>query len=106
EFYLNPDNLYLGAGGLVGVEAATGGYDVGHVSVTGELVRMPMVKRRVKEDEVVKKIHRKATTADVEKWKMAKDPEWETMHKSRTLALQLTLSMKLSDVDYQGDKTK
>ncbi len=106
EFYLNNDNIYLEAGELVVVEAATGGYDVGHVSITGELVRMQMVKRRVKEEDVVKKIYRKATVADVEKWKAAKDLEWETMHKSRTLALQLNLSMKLSDVDYQGDKTK
>ena len=106
EFYLNNDNIYLEAGELVVVEAATGGYDVGHVSVTGELVRMQMVKRRVKEEDVVKKIYRKATVADVEKWKIAKELEWETMHKSRKLALELNLSMKLSDVDYQGDKTK
>ncbi len=106
EFYLNHDNIYLEAGELVVVEAATGGYDVGHVSITGELVRMQMVKRRVKEEDVVKKIYRKATIADVERWKIAKDLEWETMHKSRTLALELNLSMKLSDVDYQGDKTK
>jgi cell fate regulator YaaT (PSP1 superfamily) len=106
EFYLNQDNIYLEAGELVVVEATTGGYDVGHVSITGELVRMQMVKRRVKEEEVTKKIYRRATVADVEKWKMAKDMEWETMHKSRKLALELNLSMKLSDVDYQGDKTK
>jgi cell fate regulator YaaT (PSP1 superfamily) len=106
EFFLNPDNIYLEAGELVVVEAATGGYDVGHVSITGELVRMQMVKRRVKEEDVAKKIYRKATVADVEKWKAAKELEWETMHKSRTLALELNLSMKLSDVDYQGDKTK
>src|SRR5476649_759297 len=106
EFYFNHDNIYLEAGELVVVEAATGGYDVGHVSITGELVRMQMVKRRVKEEDVIKKIYRKATVADVEKWKMAKDLEWETMHKSRKLALELNLSMKLSDVDYQGDKTK
>ena len=106
EFFLNSDNIYLEAGELVVVEAATGGYDVGHVSVTGELVRMQMVKRRVKEEDVAKKIYRKATVADVDKWKAAKDLEWETMHKSRTLALELNLSMKLSDVDYQGDKTK
>jgi cell fate regulator YaaT (PSP1 superfamily) len=106
EFYLNTDNIYLEAGELVVVETATGGYDVGHVSITGELVRMQMVKRRVKEADVTKKIYRKATVADVEKWKAAKDLEWETMHKSRKLALELNLSMKLSDVDYQGDKTK
>ncbi|WP_183568668.1 PSP1 domain-containing protein [Mucilaginibacter sp. SP1R1] len=106
EFFLNNDNIYLEAGELVAVEAATGGYDIGHVSLTGELVRMQMVKRHVKEADVVKKIYRKATVADVDKWKAAKDMEWETMHKSRKLALELNLSMKLSDVDYQGDKTK
>jgi cell fate regulator YaaT (PSP1 superfamily) len=106
EFYLNNDNIYLEAGELVVVETTTGGYDVGHVSITGELVRMQMVKRRVKEEDVAKKIYRKATVNDVEKWKIAKDLEWETMHKARTLALELNLSMKLSDVDYQGDKTK
>jgi len=106
EFYLNSDNIYLESGELVVVETATGGYDVGHVSLTGELVRLQMTKRRVKEADVAKKIYRKATIADVEKWKAAKDMEWETMHKSRKLALELNLSMKLSDVDYQGDKTK
>lgn len=106
EFYLNNDNIYLEAGELVAVETTTGGYDVGHVSITGELVRMQMVKRRVRETDVAKKIYRKATPADVDKWKMAKDLEWETMHRSRKLALELNLSMKLSDVDYQGDKTK
>lgn len=106
EFFLNNDNIYLEAGELVAVEATTGGYDIGHVSITGELVRMQMTKRHVKEADVVKKIYRKATVADVDKWKAAKDMEWETMHKSRKLALDLNLSMKLSDVDYQGDKTK
>jgi cell fate regulator YaaT (PSP1 superfamily) len=106
EFYLNQENIYLEAGELVAVEATTGGYDVGHVSLTGELVRMQMVKRRVKEEDVIKKIYRKATVADVEQWKMAQDLDWETMHKSRKLALGLILSMKLSDVDYQGDNTK
>jgi cell fate regulator YaaT (PSP1 superfamily) len=106
EFYHNNDNIYLEAGDLVAVETTTGGYDIGHVSITGELVRMQMTKRHVKEADVVKKIYRRATPADVDKWKLAKDMEWETMHKSRTLALDLNLSMKISDVDYQGDKTK
>ncbi|WP_345949828.1 regulatory iron-sulfur-containing complex subunit RicT [Mucilaginibacter sp. PAMB04274] len=106
DFYLNADNIYLEAGELVAVETATGGYDIGHVSLTGELVRMQMVKRHVKEADVTKKIYRRATPADVDKWKLAKEMEWETMHKARKLALDLNLSMKISDVDYQGDKTK
>jgi cell fate regulator YaaT (PSP1 superfamily) len=106
EFFVNIDNLYLEAGELVAVETTTGGFDIGHVSMTGELVRMQMVKRHVNEADVAKKIYRKATPADVDKWKIAKDMEWETMHKARTLAIELGLSMKISDVDYQGDKTK
>jgi cell fate regulator YaaT (PSP1 superfamily) len=106
DFFVNTDNIYLEAGELVVVETTTGGFDVGHVSVTGELVRMQMVKRHVNEADVTKKIYRRASPADVDKWKAAKELEWETMHKTRKLALELGLSMKISDVDYQGDKTK
>jgi cell fate regulator YaaT (PSP1 superfamily) len=106
DFFINSENIYLEAGELVVVETATGGFDVGHVSVTGELVRMQMVKHRVNEGDVTKKIYRRASPADVDKWKADKELEWETMHKTRKLALELGLSMKISDVDYQGDKTK
>ena len=106
EFFLNHDNIYLEIGELVAVEGPTGGFDVGHVSLTGELVRVQMKRRKTPMDQVVKKIYRKATEADVEKWNAAKEMEWETMHKARKLALDLRLSMKISDVDYQADKTK
>lgn len=106
DFYINHENLYLENGELVVTETATGGYDVGHISLTGELVRMQIKKKHMRLDDVAKKIIRRATPADVDKWKAAKDLEWETMHKARTLAIALGLSMKLSDVDYQGDKTK
>ncbi|MBC7914558.1 MAG: hypothetical protein H7Y07_10605 [Pyrinomonadaceae bacterium] len=106
DFYINHENLYLENGELVVTETATGGYDVGHISLTGELVRMQIKKKHMRLDDITKKIHRKASPADVDKWKAAKDLEWETMHKARTLAIALGLSMKLSDVDYQGDKTK
>jgi cell fate regulator YaaT (PSP1 superfamily) len=106
DFYINHENLYIETGELVAVETATGGYDIGHVSVTGELVRMQIKKKHLKQEDITKKIYRKATPSDVEKWKAAKDLEWETMHRARKLAIELGLSMKLSDVDYQGDKTK
>ena len=106
EFFLNNDNIYLEIGELVAVEGPTGGFDVGHVSLTGELVRVQMKRRKTALDQVTKKIYRKATEADVEKWNAAKEMEWETMHKARKLALDLRLSMKISDVDYQADKTK
>ena len=106
EFFLNNDNIYLEIGEIVAVEGPTGGYDIGHVSLTGELVRTQMKRRKTPLDQVTRKIYRKASDADVEKWKLAKDMEWETMHKARTFALELGLSMKISDVDFQGDKTK
>jgi cell fate regulator YaaT (PSP1 superfamily) len=106
EFFINQDNLYLEMGELVAVESSTGGYDLGHVSLTGELVRLQLKKNKVNQDLVVKKVYRKATHADFDKWQLAKDLEWETMHQARTFALELGLSMKISDVDFQGDKTK
>ncbi len=106
EFFVNSDDIYLEIGELIAVEGATGGYDIGHVSLTGELVRTQLKRRKTPIDQVTRKVYRKATEADVEKWKIAKGLEWETMHKARTLALDLKLSMKISDVDYQGDRTK
>lgn len=106
DFYINHENLYLEMGEPVAVETATGGYDVGFVSLTGELVRLQLKKNKVDPAKVERKIFRKATSNDMDKYQAAKDLEWETMHRARKLALDLGLSMKLSDVDYQGDKTK
>src|SRR5690606_20665114 len=106
EFFINVDNLYMEMGEMVVVESSTSGYDVGHVSLMGELVRMQLKKSNTREESVLKKVYRKPTPSDVEKYELAKSLEWETMHKARTLALELGLSMKISDVDYQGDKSK
>lgn len=106
DFFINTDNIYLEMGEMVAVEPSTGGYDIGHVSLTGELVRLQLKKNNINPESVEKKIYRKANDADVAKFNAAKDLEWETMHKARKLALDLGLSMKISDVDYQGDKTK
>lgn len=106
DFYVNSDNLYLEMGEMVAVEPSTGGYDIGHVSLTGELVRLQLKKNNIGPETVTKKIYRKANENDIAKYNAAKELEWETMHKARKLALDLGLSMKISDVDYQGDKTK
>ncbi len=106
EFYLNLQNIDLKNGELVVVEGNMAGHDVGYVSLTGELVRMQLKKKNVRTEDVVKKIYRRATPADVTKWKLAKEMELDTMYKTRVIAKELGLSMKLTDVDYQGDKTK
>jgi hypothetical protein len=106
EFYLNHQNIYFKNGELAVVEGTLGGYDVGHVSLTGELVRIQLRKKNVRTEEVVKKIYRIANPADVAKWKLAKELELEALHKARVLAKELGISMKLTDVDYQGDTSK
>jgi cell fate regulator YaaT (PSP1 superfamily) len=77
------------------------------VSLSGELVRMQMKKKNIAVNHPeLKKVYRKAKQTDIDKWQAAKDLEVPTMYKARTLALKLKLQMKISDVEYQGDKTK
>ena len=106
EFFKNPENIDLKIGDMVAVEGSSG-HDIGTVSLKGELVRFQMTKYRVREtDEAVKVIYRIAKATDVEKWESAKDAEKATMLRARAIAQQLKLSMKISDVEYQGDKKK
>lgn len=106
EFYRNVNKLSLQVGDVVAVEASPG-HDMGTVSLVGELVKLQVKKQSFDANsETVKKIYRKAKQADIDKWKEAQNLEVETMYKSRTLANQLKLKMKISDVEYQGDKTK
>ncbi|TXD50240.1 MULTISPECIES: regulatory iron-sulfur-containing complex subunit RicT [unclassified Polaribacter] len=106
EFYSNPKRNALKNGELVVVAGNKGGYDVGHVSLTGELVRMQLKKKNVLAKHIFKKIYRRANAADATKWRLAKDFELDALQKARVLAKGLGLSMKLTDVDCQGDGTK
>lgn len=106
EFFRNSDAIPLAAGDSVAVETASG-HDIGIVSVTGELVKLQMKKKNVKPgSEEIKKIYRKARPADIDRWKEAIALEPATMKKARELAILLKLEMKISDVEYQGDKSK
>lgn len=106
DFFKNANALALNVGDVVAVEASPG-HDIGVVSLTGELVRLQMKKKGVNFDsEETKKIYRKAKQQDIDKWREAQSLEVATMYKARTIALQLGLQMKLSDVEYQGDKSK
>lgn len=105
EYFNNVHNFSLNVGDVVAVEAAQG-HDIGVVSLTGELVKLQLKKKNISEGEEFKKIYRKAKDTDIEKWKEAQSLEVSSMYKARTIALRLGLQMKLSDVEYQGDKTK
>lgn len=105
-FYRNAKNLSLQVGDVVAVEASPG-YDIGVVSIVGELARIQVKKKapNLKAGEV-KKILRIANQDDINKWVEARSLESEVMYQSRTLAVNLGLEMKISDVEYQGDLTK
>lgn len=106
EFFRNVNNLQLNVGDVVAVEASPG-HDIGIVSISGELVRIQMKKQNVDPaSEQIKKVYRKAKQTDIEKWQEAQNLEYNTMHRARTIAVKLGLQMKISDVEYQGDKTK
>lgn len=105
-FFSNPSKLNLQAGDIVAVEAALG-HDIGVISLSGELVKEQIrVKRIDLERNPLKKVYRKAKPHDIEKWQQAIALEHETMIKSRKIAADLKLNMKIGDVEYQGDKTK
>jgi cell fate regulator YaaT (PSP1 superfamily) len=105
-FYRNVNDLRLEVGDVVAVEASPG-HDIGYVSMTGFLVSRQLRKLKIPPviDEM-KKVYRKARSADLQKWEEAKKLEVTTMLRSRKIAENLGLAMKIGDVEYQGDKTK
>ena len=106
EFFRNTNSLNINVGDVIAVESNSG-HDIGTVSLTGELVKLQLKKHNVNFDsEEIKKIYRKAKQVDIEKWREAQSLEINTMYRARTIALNLGLQMKLSDVEYQGDKSK
>jgi cell fate regulator YaaT (PSP1 superfamily) len=106
DFFRNAANLKLNPGDIVAVEANPG-HDIGIVTITGDLVLEQMKKHRVTLiNGDIRKIYRKAKPADIDKWKEAMALEHETMIRSRQIANDLRLNMKIGDVEYQGDKTK
>ena len=82
------------------------GHDVGVVSLTGELVKSQLKLRKIKDDHELKRIARKATTEDLALWHEARQREDATMKESRAIIKRLNISMKLTDVEYQGDNTR
>jgi cell fate regulator YaaT (PSP1 superfamily) len=104
-FYRNAEGLELQIGDVVAVEASPG-HDIGVVSLTGELVKMQMQRKGVKDNLEIKKIYRKARQEDIEKWQAARGLEKETLTRAREIVGEVGLDMKLSDIEFQGDKTK
>ena len=106
SFYQNVNNLQLEVGDIVAVEASPG-HDIGIISLTGDMVARQMKRLGFNpQNGEFKKIYRKARPYDIEKWQEAIALEHETMIRSRQIAADMGLDMKIGDVEYQGDKIK
>ncbi len=103
-FFKNVHQLPLHIGSIVTVESSPG-HDIGVVSLTGELVRIQMKKKRASEEQALK-IYRVANQKDVDVWKELRQKEETVKREARRLASYLKLDMKITDVEYQGDGGK
>jgi cell fate regulator YaaT (PSP1 superfamily) len=106
DFFRNTSLQPFEKGDLIAVEGVSG-FDVGEVSLTGEIVRLQMKKRNIKEDNPeMKKILRRATDRDIDIRNQNKSREPEAVIRSRAIAKQLKLDMKISQVEMQADGRK
>ncbi len=104
--YVNDSGQTVKTGDIVIVEAATG-HDLGIVPLEGPMVARQMAKKRIRpESPDIKRIYRKAKLFDIEKWQEAIGREHDVMIRSRQIAADLGLEMKIGDVEFQGDGTK
>jgi cell fate regulator YaaT (PSP1 superfamily) len=106
DYFRNTTLQQLEKGDLICVEGVSG-FDLGEVSLTGEIVRLQMKKHEVKEDNPeMKKVLRRASDRDIDIWKQSKSREKEAVIRSRAIAKQLKLDMKISQVEVQADSRK
>ncbi|MDQ1160239.1 cell fate regulator YaaT (PSP1 superfamily) [Chryseobacterium sp. SORGH_AS 447] len=104
SFFKNVNNIPLHIGSVVTVESSPG-HDVGVVSLTGELVKIQMKKKKCSEESALK-IYRLANQKDLEVWQEARKKEDNVKIDARKIAHRLGLEMKITDVEYQGDASK
>ena len=106
EYFKNTTLHHFNKGEIVSVEGV-GGFDVGTVNLSGELVRLQLKKKRIAEDNAdLKKILRRASEVDIQKWQENKSREKEALARSRAMAKQLNIIMKISEVEFQADGRK
>ncbi len=105
DFYVLPEEGIYQVGDIVAVESNPG-HDIGIVSLLGLTVKRQLANRKVRPDDVTKKLYRHARVADIDKWITTVDLEHTTMLSSRYIAWDFDLKMKVNDVEYQGDGTK
>ncbi len=105
DFFHNPSFTHAQTGDMVVVESNTG-YDIGRINLSGELVRLQMKKKKVRENAVMQKVIRIANERDLEKMQESRELERPVMIKAKAISRTLGLDMKIGDVEFQADKRK
>lgn len=105
EFYRNAKKLDIVTGDAVVVDVPNG-HHIGYVSLMGELVRLQMSKKGVKDDGQVREIYRKASKRDIDRWVEARHKEETVMYRTKEIIQNQKMDMKLTDVEFQADGTK
>jgi cell fate regulator YaaT (PSP1 superfamily) len=105
NFYLNPAHSNAITGDMVVVEAQSG-YDLGRITLSGELVRLQMKKKNYQEEKLIYSVIRIANHRDLEKLEEARNIEHRALVRARVISRTLGLDMKIGDVEFQGDKRK
>lgn len=105
-YYKNTEALTLSIGDIVATQAQSG-HDIGMVTLAGELVRVQMKRKKIKQDtEETLKVYRKASQKDIDIWTKSREKEEPMKVKARQIAIRLDLQMKISDIEFQGDGSK
>ena len=106
DYFKNSTTHFFEKGDMIALEGVSG-FDIGSVNLTGELVRLQLKKNNIKEDSAdIKKILRRANETDLNKWRETKAREKDVMIRSRAIARQLKLEMKVAEVELQADGRK
>ncbi|MDF9797372.1 cell fate regulator YaaT (PSP1 superfamily) [Catalinimonas alkaloidigena] len=105
EFFRNTDDLELVTGDPVVVDVPNG-HHIGYVSLQGELVRLQMQKKKIANNDDIRKVYRVANEKDMEAFHKVLNREMPTLYRTRKIIEELKLTMKLSDVEYQADNNK
>jgi len=105
DFFRNKNKLDIVTGDAVVVDVPNG-HHIGHISLSGELVRLQMKKKNVVNDHEIRSLYRVASLKDLEKFEKIKAKEMSTLYRTKEIVQKMKLQMKLTDVEYQADNTK
>ena len=106
DFFINKNHLSIAVGDWVVVESERAGYDIGKVTIIGDLAALQMQRKKRKLENTIKKIIRKAREKELQELKSVHIREEEILRKAKVIIKEFNIKMKLSDVELQVDRTK